>query len=95
LTALFNVIFRTVKMPTEWRTSTVISLYKDKCYIQYCNNYQGIKQLSHTMKLWKRVIEGRLRKDISILKIQFGFTLGRSITDAIHLIREAYRSVSG
>ena len=30
LTELFNVIFRTVKMPTEWRTSTIILLYKDK-----------------------------------------------------------------
>ena len=27
LTGLFNVIFRTGKMPNEWRTSTLISLY--------------------------------------------------------------------
>jgi len=39
LTELFNVIFRTVKMPSEWRTSTVIPLYKDKGDIQDCNNY--------------------------------------------------------
>ena len=30
LTKLFNVIFRTVRMPSEWRTSTVIPLYKEK-----------------------------------------------------------------
>ena len=29
LTELFNVIFRTGKMPNEWRTSTIIPLYKD------------------------------------------------------------------
>ena len=28
LTELFNVIFKTVRMPNEWRTSTVIPLYK-------------------------------------------------------------------
>ena len=59
LTELFNVTFRTVKMPTEWRTSTVIPLYKDKGGIQDCNNYRGIKLLSHTMKLWERVVESR------------------------------------
>ena len=30
LTALFNVIFSTAKMPKKWRSSTVIPLYKNK-----------------------------------------------------------------
>jgi len=30
LIEFFNIIFRTTKMPSEWRTSTVIPLYKDK-----------------------------------------------------------------
>jgi len=77
-----NVMFRTVKMPKEWRTSTVILLCKNKGD----NNYQCIKLLSHTMKLWERVIEGWLRKDILISKNQFDFVLGRSTTEAIHLI---------
>jgi len=51
LTDLFNVILRTVKMPKEWRTSRVIRLYKNKGYIQDCNNDRGIKLLSCTMKL--------------------------------------------
>jgi len=87
LTELFNVIFRTVKMPNEWRTSTVIPLYKHKGDVQYCNNYRGIKPLSHMMKLWERVIEGRLRKEISILDNQFGFMPRRSIIEEIDLIR--------
>ena len=53
LTELFNVIFRTVKMPKEWRSSTIIPLYKNKGDIQGCNNFRGIKLLSHTMKLWE------------------------------------------
>jgi len=46
------------------------------------------------MKLWERVIEGRLREKISISKNQFGFMSGRSNTEAIHLITrlvEVYR----
>jgi len=30
LTELFIVIFKTIRMPNEWRTSTVILLYKNK-----------------------------------------------------------------
>ncbi|XP_070005368.1 uncharacterized protein [Nicotiana sylvestris] len=50
--------------------------------------------LSHTMKVWERVVEVRVRKTTSISDNQFGFRLGRSTTEAIHLIRrlvEQYR----
>ncbi|KAG5608981.1 hypothetical protein H5410_020262 [Solanum commersonii] len=59
LTRLFNVIFKTAKMPDEWRWSTMVPLYKNKGDIQNCNNYRGIKLLSHTMKIWERVVEMR------------------------------------
>ena len=39
------------------------------------------------MKLWEKVIEKRLRKDISIIENQFGFMPGRSTTKAIYLLR--------
>jgi len=68
-------------------TSAVIPLYKDKGDVQNCKIYRRIKLLSHTMKLWERVIEGRLRKEVSISDNQFGFILGRSTTEAIHLIK--------
>jgi len=74
-------------MPREWRFSTVIPLYKNKGDVQDCNNYRGIKLLSHTIKLWERVIERRLRKIISILENQFGFMPGKSTTEAIYLLR--------
>ncbi|GJT00728.1 NHL repeat-containing protein [Tanacetum coccineum] len=52
------------------------------------------KLLSHTMKLWERVIERRVRRETRVSKNQFGFMPGRSTTEAIHLIRslmEKYR----
>ena len=94
LTDFFNVILKIAKMPQEWKHSTIIPLCKNKGDAQNFNNYQGIELLSHTMKLWERVIEGRLRMDIKISENQFGFMLGRSTIEAIHLIRrfvEFYR----
>ncbi|XP_070039503.1 uncharacterized protein [Nicotiana tomentosiformis] len=66
LTTLFNVIFRTNKMPEEWRWSMMVPVYKNKGYIQNCNNYRGIKLLSHTMKVCERVVELSKRKSVSI-----------------------------
>jgi len=87
LADLFNVILRSAKMPKEWGVSTVIPLYKNKIDIQDCNNYRGIKLLSHIMKLWERVIERRVRKGIMITENQFGFMPGRSTIEAIYLLR--------
>jgi hypothetical protein len=82
LTKLFNNIFRSNRMPDEWR-STLVSIFKNKGDIQSCTNYRGIKLMTHTMKLWERVIEHRLRRMTHITMNQFGFVPGRSTMEAI------------
>ncbi|XP_059310991.1 uncharacterized protein LOC132062434 [Lycium ferocissimum] len=67
LTRLFNVIFKTAKMPEEWRCSTMIPLYKNKSNIQSYNKYRGIKLLSHTMKeeeYCRRIEKKRIVKEV-------------------------------
>ena len=94
LTSLFNKILRSKKMPEEWRKSTLVPLFKNKGDIQNCSNYRGIKLMSHTMKLWERVIERRLRCETTVTQNQFGFMPGRSTMEAIFLLRrlmERYR----
>ena len=44
--------------------------------------------MCHTMKLWERVIEHRLKQNVTILENHFGFIPGRSTTDVIHLLRQ-------
>ena len=75
-------------MPNEWRKSTLIPLYKNNGDIQSCSNYRKIKLMCQTMKFWERVIEHRLRQNIKISENQFGFMLGQSTTEAIHLLRQ-------
>ncbi|KAK3510913.1 hypothetical protein QTP70_025546 [Hemibagrus guttatus] len=61
---------------------------------QSCSNYRGIKLMSHTMKLWERVVEARLRKVVEICEQQHGFMPRKSTTDAIFALRilmEKYR----
>jgi hypothetical protein len=56
--------------------------------VQSCTNYLGIKLMSHTMKLWKRIIEHRLRGVTNVTENQFGFMPERSTMEAIFLIRQ-------
>ncbi|XP_074352668.1 uncharacterized protein LOC141691815 [Apium graveolens] len=88
LTRLFDNILRTSDIPHEWRLSMVVSIYKNKGDAQDCSNYRAIKLLSHTMKLGERVIETRLRSKVEVLENQFGFMLGMSTLEAIHLLRQ-------
>jgi hypothetical protein len=88
LTKLFNLIFRSNKMPDEWRQSILIPIFKNKRDVQSCTNYRGIKLMSHTMKLWERIIEHRLRGVTNITENQFGFMPERSTMEAIFLIRQ-------
>jgi Reverse transcriptase (RNA-dependent DNA polymerase) len=88
LIMLFNIIFLSNKMPDEWRRGILVSIFKNKRDIQSWSNYRWIKLMSHTMKLWERVIEHRLRKLIIVFKNQFGFMPGRSTMKVIFLIRQ-------
>ena len=54
--------------------------------------------MSHTMKLWERLMDARLRKETTISAQQSGFIPGKSTTDAIFAFRmlmEKYRDKSG
>ena len=87
LTKLMNSLLKGERMPDEWRKSVLIPIYKDKGDSKECGNYRGIKLMSHTMKLWERVVEARLRQEVVIGDQQFGFMPRRSTTDAIFGLR--------
>ena len=94
LTRLFNRLLMGERMPEEWRRSVLIPIYKNKGDAQCCGNYRGIKLMSHTMKVWERIIETRLRDRVEISKQQYGFMPGKRTTDAMFALRmlmEKYR----
>ena len=93
-TALYNRTMESERMPEEWRDSVLIPIFKNKGDVQSCSNYRGIKLIGHTMKLWERIIERRLRRDLTFSNQQYGFMPGKSTTDALFALRvlmEKYR----
>ncbi|KAK3514119.1 hypothetical protein QTP70_005119 [Hemibagrus guttatus] len=91
---LYTRVLESEKMPEEWRRSVLVPIFKNKGDVQSCGNYSGIKLMSHTMKLWERVVEAKLRKVVEICEQQYGFMPRKSTTDAIFALRilmEKYR----
>ena len=88
LCKLFNSIMNTEQIPSAWRQSILIPMFKGKGDIQECKNYRGIKLLSHTFKIWERVVDRRMRQCTNIHESQFGFMPGRSTTDAIFILKQ-------
>ncbi|KAK3568084.1 hypothetical protein QTP86_030306 [Hemibagrus guttatus] len=94
LTSLFNRVLESERMPEEWRRSVLVPIFKNKGDVQSCSNYRGIKLMSHTMKVWERVVEARLRKAVEICEQRYGFMPRKSTTNAIFALRilmEKYR----
>ena len=57
LTKLYNITMESERMPDEWRDSVLIPIFKNKGDIHSCSNDIGITCISHTMKLWERILE--------------------------------------
>ena len=91
LTRLFNRLLVGERMPKDWRRSVLIPIYRNKRDAQCCENYRGIKLMSHTMKVWERIIEARLSDNIEIRKQQYGFMPGKG-TIRCHV---CYKNVDG
>ena len=87
LTDIINEIRKCGNMPQDWKKGVIIPIYKGKGDILDCNAYRPIKLLEHTMKVFERILENRLRKIVKIDEMQRGFMPGRSTSDAMFAAR--------
>ena len=82
-----NEILNGMDMPHDWRMSTVFPIYKKKGSVMDCASYRSVKLLEHGMKVVVRLLDKRLRRLVKVDQMQFGFMPGRSIVDAIFILR--------
>ncbi|KAK6764660.1 hypothetical protein RB195_024836 [Necator americanus] len=87
LATLFNKIVAEGRTPDVWQTSVTVPVWKGKGDIADCTSYRPIRLLRHTMKVFERVLEARLRKIVSVSLNQCGFVKDCSTIDAIHAVR--------
>ena len=88
MTDLINNIVKEGCIPNDWRKSILIPMYKGKGDTLVCGSYRAIKLLEQPMKVLERVLEKRIRCQVSIDNMQFGFMPGKRTTDAIFIMRQ-------
>ena len=88
MTQVFQNIMASEVCPEEWKSSTTLPFFKGKGDPLDCSKYRGVRLLEHGMKVWEKILEGRLKEIISISNNQFGFSQGKSTTDAIFILRQ-------
>ncbi|KAI5752582.1 hypothetical protein M8J77_018365 [Diaphorina citri] len=84
ITDLFNLIYETGILPTEWLSSTFVTIPK-KAHAKRCDEYRTISLMSHTLKIFLKVIHRRIYQKLeeNISDTQFGFRNGFGTREAL------------
>ena len=86
LTTLFNLFLRLGKVPTQWKVSNVIPIFKSGDPSN-ASNYCSISLLSLVSKVLERIIFNQISHHLSINRLlsknQFGFRTGFSTEEAL------------
>ena len=77
MTDLINNIVKGGCIPDDWRKSILVPVYKGKGDPLVCGSYRVIKLLEQLMKVLERVLEKRIRCQLSIDNRQFAFMPGK------------------
>ena len=85
---LMKKVMDSERIPEKWRESILIPIFKEKGDVQSCENYRGIKLMSHTLKIFERILDGRLRQEVFIGRQQLGFMKGVGAVDGIFSLRQ-------
>src|ERR1700733_2360735 len=93
LFVILNDFMRSERLPDDLKISEIVTIFKQKGDAMECGNYRGIKLLEIGLKVYERVIERRIRQQVTIQDNQFGFMKGRGTTDAIFILRQSQEKV--
>ena len=62
---LATAIIRDGKVPTDWKESFIVCLYKGKGNALDRGNYRGLKLTEQVMKILERIVDGLIRQVVS------------------------------
>ncbi|CAH2088107.1 unnamed protein product [Euphydryas editha] len=87
---LFVQMWREEQVPSEFKISSICSLYKNKGDRSDCNSYRGISLLSTSGKVFARILLNRLIpvSEALLPETQFGFRPERGTGEAIFSVRQ-------
>jgi len=88
LCALFNKIYDTGDIPSDWLVSTFVAIPK-KANATTCEDHRLISLMSHALKAFLRIIHGRIyrRCEENSGETQFGFKNGLGTRKALYCMQ--------
>jgi hypothetical protein len=89
LKTVFNIAFRDEVVPDDWLNAIIYPIWKKKGMRTDCNNHRGIALLSHAGKIYERIIEQRIRRNVEdkLGDWQYGYRPGMGTTDLIFTLK--------
>ncbi|EYB82884.1 hypothetical protein Y032_0348g3176 [Ancylostoma ceylanicum] len=67
LTKFFNNITRSTKIPEAWKDSIIVPIFKREGDVMGRATYRGIKLIAHTIEIYERLLDMRLRDMVKIV----------------------------
>jgi len=86
---LCNGIVKEGCIPKDWKSSVALPIYKGKGDPMECGSSRGIKLLEHARKVVERIFEHRIRQQIHIDNMQFGFIKRKGTTHSMFIVLPA------
>jgi len=88
LTDLYSGMVNEGCISEDWKSSVVLPVHKSKGHPMEYGSYRGTKLLEHAMKVAERLFEHRIRQQLEIDDMQFGYIKGKSTINAIFVVRQ-------
>ena len=87
LLVVFNKVLTDCRIPEQLIKSLTVLIYKRKGNPLQCSKHRGLRLLEHSMKIFEKILDRRLRSLTDIMDGQCGFRPGKSCADAIFILR--------
>ena len=81
------------KIPHRWLEGEIKRLYKGKGVKGKCSNERGITLASNFGKVYERILNERVKKEVYITKAQGGGITGNATVDHLIVLKEAIRQI--
>ncbi len=92
-TEMYNKIYQSEEIPTQWLLGEVIRLYKGKGIKGKCENERGITLASNVGKVFERIINERAKPSVHITDAQAGGKEGAATVDHLITLKEAINTI--
>ena len=93
LKTMIENIHITEHIPPSWEEGEIIRLYKGKGQKGKCSNERGITLASNIGKVYERIINERVKKQVAITKAQAGGKSGCSTVDHLIVLKQTIQEI--